>query len=78
MEGVIQILPKRILIFALFLNGHFLKKEWKKGVPWWLSGLRFWLCHCCGMGSILGPGTSTFAGTDKKKLKIKWMKFLVQ
>ena len=18
------------------------------GVPWWLSGLRIWHCHCCG------------------------------
>ena len=33
------------------------------GVPWWLSGLRIWHCHCyssggyCGTGSIFGLGT---------------------
>ena len=35
------------------------------GVPLWCSGLRIWCCqcssldHCYGLGSILGPGTST-------------------
>ena len=33
-------------------------------MPWWLGGLRTWLCHCCGsgrcsdMGSIIGWGIS--------------------
>ena len=36
-----------------------------RGVPLWCSGLRIWSCHCsssghcCGTGSILGPGTFT-------------------
>ena len=25
------------------------------GVPWWLSGLRIWCCHCYGLGWISGP-----------------------
>ena len=29
-----------------------------KGVLWWLNGLRIWNSHCCGLGSIPGPGTS--------------------
>ena len=28
------------------------------GVPWWLSGLRIWHCHCCGPGLMPGPGPS--------------------
>ena len=34
------------------------------GVPWWLSRLRIWCCHCCasgyrcGMGLISGLGSS--------------------
>ena len=33
-------------------------KRKHRGVLWWLSGLRIWHCHCCGWGSVLGPGTS--------------------
>ena len=35
-----------------------------QGVPWWLSRIRAWHYHCCGlgqrcgMGSLPGPGTS--------------------
>ena len=32
------------------------------GVPWWLSGLRIWCCHCCGYG----PGISTCCGYSQK------------
>ena len=38
------------------------------GVPWWLSRLSIWLCHCCGSShscgtrSIPGLGTSTCQG----------------
>ena len=38
--------------------------KFKTGVPVWLSGLSTWPCHCsssgcsCGVGLILGPGTS--------------------
>ena len=38
-------------------------------VPWWLSGLRIWRCHCCGSGSIPGSGTAMCHGTAKKKRK---------
>ena len=32
------------------------------GVPWWLSGLRIWHCHCCGAALIPGSGTSHVVG----------------
>ena len=40
-------------------------KVMSHGVPWWLSGLRIWHCHCsslgycCGVGLIPGLRTST-------------------
>ena len=43
------------------------------GVPLWHSGLRIWCCHCsslghcCGAGSIPGPGTSICYGCGQKK-----------
>ena len=37
-------------------------------VPWWLSGLRVW-CHCCGMGSFPGLGTSVCYRCGQKKKK---------
>ena len=42
-----------------------------EGVPWWLSRLRIWHCHCCGLGSIPGPGTSACWGNSQKKKKKK-------
>ena len=45
------------------------------GVPWWLSGLRTWLCHycdsgyCCCVGLIPGMGTSTCHWHSQKKKK---------
>ena len=45
------------------------------GVPWWLSGLSLWYCHCCGsghcssVGLIPGPGTSTCRERGKKIIK---------
>ena len=41
------------------------------GIPWWLSGLRTQHCHCCGMGSILCPGTSPCCECSQKKKKKK-------
>ena len=46
-----------------------------RGVPWWHSGLRILngLCgspgHCCGLGSIPVPGTSTRCGCGQIKEK---------
>ena len=37
------------------------------GIPWWLSRLRSQPCHCCGMGSIPGLGTSAFKKKKRKK-----------
>ena len=43
-----------------------------EGVPWWLSGLRTWHCHCCSsgyccdMGSVPGLGTSTCCRCNQK------------
>ena len=45
------------------------------GVPWWLSALRIWHCHCygsghyCGSGSIPGPGICHRHSEKKKKKK---------
>ena len=46
-------------------------------VPWWLSGLRIWHYHCCGLGHYCGagliPGPKNFpmpwAQPKKKKLQ---------
>ena len=51
-------------------------QELKGGVPWWLSGLRIWQCHCygsghcCGRGLISGPRVH-----PKKKKRIKMIGF---
>ena len=50
---------------------HVLKQS--QGVPWWLSGLRLWCCHCCSSGYYCGvglspcPGTSACHGHGQKK-----------
>ena len=33
------------------------------GVPWWLSRLRIWHCHCCGSGCCCGVGLIPDLGT---------------
>ena len=38
------------------------------GVPWWLSGLSIQHCHCCGTGSIPGPGIFACWVPPKKNL----------
>ena len=37
------------------------------GVPRWLSGLRIWHCHCCGLGVLPGLGTSACHGSSSPK-----------
>ena len=44
------------------------------GVPWWLSGLGIWCCHCCGVGSVPGFETSTCYRGGKKPNQSKWNK----
>ena len=54
-----------------------LLKNFTKGVglrvPWWLSELRAWCCHCCssgqycGLGSIPGLGTTACHRCSQKK-----------
>ena len=39
--------------------------EDQEGVPWWLSRLRTWCCHCCGMGLITGLGISACCRHDR-------------
>ena len=39
-------------------------------VPCWLSRLRIRCCHCCGGGSIPGPGTSACYMSSQKKEKL--------
>lgn len=49
-------------------------KNYKTRVPLWLSKLRIWCCHCCGLGcccgtsSIPGPGTCTCCGCSPPKI----------
>ena len=43
-----------VSILLLFKNISY--KWYQTGVSWWLSRLRIWHCHCCGVGSIPGPG----------------------
>ena len=31
-----------------------------------LTGLRIWCCHCCGVGSVPGPGASTWCRCGEK------------
>ena len=53
------------------------KKQPTLSVPWWLSGLRIWHCHCygssccCGAGSIPGQGIYAYQGHTAKKKKKK-------
>ena len=55
------------------LRKEFPQKWLKFGVPWRLSRLRIWCCHCsssgnsCGMGSIPGPWTSTCLVCGQRK-----------
>ena len=59
------------------LSEHFtwdprmLCKKLSCGVPWWVSRLRIQHCHCCGMGSVPGLGTSVGHGCSKKKKERK-------
>ena len=46
------------------------KELLKIGTPWWLSRLRIWQCHCCGVGSIPGAFTYQEHGQKKELLKI--------
>ena len=41
----------------------------KTGVACWLSRLRIWHFHCCGLGSIPGPGTFVCHKHDEKDKK---------
>ena len=61
--------------------------ETRIGVPWQLTGLRIWHCHCygsdccCGSSSIHGLGTSTCRRRhppkkEKKRKKLKNRKIL--
>ena len=51
------------LFWTRILNIMFWKIKSSPRVPWWCTGLRIWHCHCsssshcCGRGSIPGPGT---------------------
>ena len=52
---------------SLFSEGNFnIQVLIVFGVPWWRRGLRIWCCHCCGRGSIPGPGN--FPMLPKKKV----------
>ena len=53
------------------------RKRWCLGVPWWLSRLRIWCCHCsssghcCGGAWTLGPGTSMCLRCGQREKKTK-------
>lgn len=44
------------------------------GIPWWLSRLKTWLCHCRGAGSIPGSGNLACCrcGPPKNRKEIQW------
>ena len=46
------------------------KHEWRSLLTQraYASRLRVWHCHCCGAGSIPGPGTFTCCGGGQKKI----------
>ena len=50
-------------------------KNFAEEFPWWHSRLRIWHCHCsglgscCGVGSVLGTGTSSCCGHNQKLKK---------
>lgn len=60
---------------------HFKKLQWN-GVPWWLSGLHIWHCHCGGSGyscdgdSISGLELPCAMGSAKKKKE--WNDFKIE
>ena len=59
-----------LLIFWQSLERvHILQNKYS-GVALWLSRLTIWWCRCWGMGSVPGPGTSTFCEAPPKKLSL--------
>ena len=46
------------LVWPLWKRVRKFLKKLKRGIPWWLSGLRIWHCPCCGTDLIFGPGNS--------------------
>ena len=46
------------------------------GVLVWLSGLRIWCCHYCGMGLIPGPGTFTCHRCSQENKQTKMGNFI--
>ena len=64
----------------IFYGGYdfWSKREGKWGVPWWLSRLRIWRCHCCGSsyccceGLTPDPRTSACLGCDQKNREREW------
>ena len=66
------------LLFLSLVNIVIYTKQNTLGVPWWLSGLRFWGCHYCGKGSIwflaweLSHATGMAKKKRKKKIKPAW------
>ena len=45
-------------------------EDWKYGSSLVASPLRTWHCHCCGMGSSLGLGTSACCWCSRRIKKI--------
>ena len=46
-----------------------IRREEKREVILWCSGLGIWHCHCCGAGMISGLGTSKSHRLGQKKKK---------
>lgn len=64
----------RIVKFMLRLNGSLGKHNKTNlpiGDPWQFSGLGIHNCHCWGVGSIPGPGTSACCRCDQTNQKKK-------
>ena len=48
-------------------------QKWETEIPWWLSRLRIWCCHCCGSGVTAAVQVPQVWAKKKKKKKKKRM-----
>ena len=69
----IQVSGQQIYGKSLYLplNYWYCKPKTALKIVFRLSGLRIWTCHCCGTGSIPGPGNFHATGVAKKRKKKK-------
>ena len=73
----LQLHYKTALLYVYSAHRESTKLKLLRGIPLSCGGLRIWHCHCsslghcCGVGSIPGPGTSTCHGCSPQKITRK-------